>query len=268
VAHPKEILNSLKANARKSLSQNFLTSPHWADRLTDMATQVSCDEIWEIGPGLGALTKPLVSKAKVPVKIFEYDKIFAEYLKTEVPQATIFPGDFLETDTKTLLAKNPRVSILSNLPYHLSSPILRMFVQMKPNLVQLVLTFQKEFAERLLALPKTSAYGALTVMTQLHFKIETLGTIPPKAFFPPPEIASEALCLVPKANPPGIDAVDALVHAAFLHRRKKVIGNLKKAFPEGKWEAIFQQMGIQDNARAEELAKEQFLELARAYSHV
>ena len=266
--HPRELLNSLNANPRKSLSQNFLTSPHWAERLTDLATQKPCDEIWEIGPGLGALTRPLVEKAgkkSIPVKLFEYDKIFVEYLKKEIPQADMNAGDVLEADFQNLIGTK-HVTILSNLPYNISSPILRKFVAIKPSLVRLILTFQKEFADRLLAEPRTSAYGALTVTTQLHFSVEPVGTIPPKAFYPAPEIASEALCLEPKENAPGIEPVDGIVHAAFLHRRKKAIGNLKKAYPEKNWEEIYRKLGLPEGARAEEFDKDAYLALGLAYS--
>lgn len=97
MAHPKELLARLDANARKSLSQNFLTSPHWAETLTAAVIEgESAQAIWEIGPGLGALTQLLLKKAKVPVTLFEYDKKLSAFLREEYPGVDLIEGDVLK----------------------------------------------------------------------------------------------------------------------------------------------------------------------------
>ena len=228
MSHPKVLLDSLGAAARKSLSQNFLLSPHWADRLASEAADIDCDALWEIGPGLGALTRPLLEKAKVPVTLFEYDRKLAAYLRETFPQATLIEGDVLDQNLAAR-SEGKRVSVLSNLPYHLSSAILFRLGELPSVPVQLVLTFQREFAERVCAKPRTPDYSALSVLLQLQFEIENLGIVPPGAFYPVPDVDSQALRFRPK-GPPVPAPLRALIKGAFQQRRKRLAGNLKRSF--------------------------------------
>lgn len=265
MSHPRDILLSLQANARKSLSQNFLTSPHWADRLTQFVAETpKADAFWEIGPGLGALTEKLLQKAgNTPVKLFEYDRKLSAYLREKYPKVELIEGDFLEADLKAHLGSAKRIGVLSNLPYHLSSPILFKLLEYRDCFPRLVLTFQKEFAERLYALPGSRDYGQLSVLAQLQFQISSLGTLPPGAFYPMPGVSSEALLLEPKP-PMKVAAahVSQLVKSAFRHRRKKVSSNLKQAYPQAPMEAVLQRLHIPPGARPEDLSKEQYVALA------
>lgn len=265
MAHPREILLTLHANARKSFSQNFLTSPHWADLLTRRTVEVPyVEEYWEIGPGLGALTTQLLAKTSRPVKAFEIDRKLAEHLRQTQPRLEVIEGDFLDSDLSLVSPEKHSIVVMSNLPYHLSSPILFKLIDQKDRIRRLVLTFQKEFAERLIALPRTSDYGALSVIAQLHYKIESLGVLPPGAFYPVPAIASEALMLEPKAPPSiGTAHVTVVVKAAFKQRRKKLASNLKQLFPTAPIEAALERLGVSPMARPEELSKEQFVALTR-----
>jgi 16S rRNA (adenine1518-N6/adenine1519-N6)-dimethyltransferase len=259
VSHPRAILDTLGAAARKSLSQNFLLSPHWADRLTDRTTAIAADAIWEIGPGLGALTLPLLAKAKVPVTLFEYDRKLAAYLRENIPGVDLVEGDVMDQDLETR-SNGLRVSVLSNLPYHLSSAILFRLAELSTPPVQLVLTFQKEFARRVVALPSTPAYGAMSVLLQLQFEVESLGILPPGAFYPVPDVDSEALIFRPRSVgiPP---AFRKMVRGAFAQRRKKLTSNLKKAVPGTHTDAALEKMGVNPNARPEELSPAQYREL-------
>ncbi len=262
MSHPRAILESLGAAARKSLSQNFLLSPHWADKLATEAISIEADQVWEIGPGLGALTLPLLQKAKVPVTLFEYDRKLAEYLRATFPQVPLIEGDVLDQDLAGQ-AKGDRISVLSNLPYHLSSAILFRLSELPKVPVQLVLTFQREFAERVSAKPRTPSYGAMSVLLQLQYDVVSLGVIPPGAFYPVPDIDSEALRLRPKG--PAISPVlRTMVRAAFQQRRKRLAGNLKKAFPSLPVDSALEKLGISPNARPEELAPADYQGLALA----
>jgi 16S rRNA (adenine1518-N6/adenine1519-N6)-dimethyltransferase len=267
-ANPRALLIELNAAARKSLSQNFLTSPHWADQLTRVITEANAEEYWEIGPGLGALTAKLVEKTDRPIRVFEYDRKLAAYLRETFPTITVIEGDVLDADLKGIAPEATKIALLSNLPYHLSSPIFFRLAEIKERFVRLVLTFQKEFADRLIAEPRTSDYGGLSVIAQLHFRMQSLGVLPKGAFYPPPAIASEALMLEPKGPIVGGAAhLSVLVKAAFAHRRKKVSSNLKEAFPETPPEMILatlEKLGIGPMARPEELSKEDYLALARS----
>lgn len=262
--HPRLILEKLGASPLKSLSQNFLISPHWAELLAQKVTEGETpDEYWEIGPGLGALTQVLIKKINKPLVLFEYDRKVSAYLRETFPELKLLEGDVMEQDLEALSA-GKRVSVLSNLPYHLSSPILFKLVEIKPRLIHLVLTFQKEYADRLVALPKTPDYGALSILIQLHFSIEKLGIIPEGAFYPAPSIASAALKLTPLMHPElNLPLIDKIVKAAFTQRRKKMTSNLKNTLGPSRWEEWVVKLGFDANVRAEELSKENFVALSR-----
>jgi len=265
MAHPKEILARLDANARKSLSQNFLTSPHWAETLTSAVTSGETPQaIWEIGPGLGALTQLLLKKASVPVTLFEYDKKLSAFLREEYPGINLIEGDVLKAPLEDLAQKAGRVAVLSNLPYHLSSPVFFKLVEIKPHITRVVLTFQKEFAERLLAKVGQESYGALSIIAQLHFKITNLGILPSGAFYPPPAVASQAVILEPQ-NPRNLDleTLCKVIKAGFLHPRKKMVSNLKQVFPKVDWASAMEAQSLSPNTRAEELNEAQWIELSK-----
>lgn len=263
MSHPRDILLQLGASARKSMSQNFLTSPHWAERLTHLLVQPSeADEYWEIGPGLGALTSKLIDMTAKPIHAFEYDRKLAGYLRARFPSINVIEGDFLEQDIKEISASAKQIAVLSNLPYHLSSSILFQLLEQKERFSRLVLTFQREFAERLYARPRTHDYGALSVIAQIHFKIESIGILPPGAFYPVPAVSSEALLLEPICPVPyGAFYINQVVKAAFAQRRKKLSSNLKRAFPNLPIESIMERLGLSLSMRPEELSKEEYIAL-------
>lgn len=258
LAHPDVILKALGAGARKRWSQNFLISSHWATKLTERAlAPTAVDEIWEIGPGLGALSRLVLEKAKVPVRVFEIDPKLSEYLRGEFPGIQLTEGDFLDFDLSVLREKGLKISLLSNLPYHLSSPILFRWIEYADHLAQAVFTFQREFAERLYAAPRSESYGALSVLAQAAFKIERLGILPEGAFFPAPSVQSEALVLVPQPMEHW-EVLSAVVHAAFQQRRKKMVSNLKQAYRECAVEGWLAELNLDPNVRAEMLSLEEF----------
>jgi 16S rRNA (adenine1518-N6/adenine1519-N6)-dimethyltransferase len=262
--HPKARLEKLGAGARKSLSQNFLVSPHWVDKLTDVIVSSSnVDEIWEVGPGLGALTLQLVTKTKLPVRIFEYDRKLAADLREKFTGVEVVEGDFLDVDL-VARARGKRIALLSNLPYHLSSPVLFKILDERAAFPRLVLTFQKEFAERLIAKPSTKAYGSLSVLMQLTFQMTSIGILPPGAFYPKPKIDSQAVLFTPLPDlPVPFEPLRQMVKAAFAHRRKKMSSNLSALYERPRVEAALGHLGISVMARPEELVPTQFVALAQ-----
>lgn len=263
MANPREILSTLGASPLKALSQNFLTSPHWANTLVDNFLAVGdFDEIWEIGPGLGALTEVLVSKTSKPIQLFEIDRKLSAYLRNKFKDLPLHEGDFLEQDWKQLLSHPRKIAVLSNLPYHLSSPMIFRMADHKASLSHFLFTFQKEFADRLTAKPDTKIYGALTLVTEVHFSLKNLGTLPPGAFYPPPSVASQAILFIPKPPLAEEPKVIAVIKAAFAHRRKKMASNLKEAFEGVSWESELEKLGLSPTIRAESLNLQQFLLLA------
>ncbi len=259
MSHPKHLLDSLGAAARKSLSQNFLISPHWADRLATEATKVPCDAIWEIGPGLGALTAPLHAKAKAPITLFEYDRKLAAHLRTQFPQTELVEGNVLDQDLESR-SVGKKISVLSNLPYHLSSAILFRLAELPSPPVQLVLTFQKEFAQRVVSGRRSPSYGSMSILLQLQFEVMSLGVLPPGAFYPVPEVDSEALVFRPR----GVfipAAFREMVRGVFQQRRKRLSGNLRRLLPGAGTDAALEKLGIDLNSRPEELSPDQYQQL-------
>lgn len=258
----KRKLSELGASAQRRFSQNFLHSPHWITRLTQaVLDDESADEFWEVGPGMGALTEKLVQGTK-PVTAFEVDRKLAQQLRTRLPALTLIEGDFLEADLKSLGA-GKKIALISNLPYHLSSPILIKLLRSREKFTRLVLMFQKEVAERLCASPDTKEYGSLSVLVQLCFEIRSIGVIPPGAFFPKPGVDSEALQLFPRPEAAAIDSVERVARAAFAYRRKKLSSNLKLAFPKAPIDSFLERLRVSPLARAENLSPLTYRDLGR-----
>lgn len=263
--HPRKHLDLLGTQPRKSFSQNFLQSPHWIETLTASVLEgPETEEVWEIGPGLGALTEKLIEKHRGQLVVFEFDRKFAQRLRELYPTIQVVEGDFLKVDLKALLPEGKRVRLLSNLPYHISSPVLFKLLEYRQHFVHWVLTFQKEFAERLLAQPKSKAYGGLSVVVQEFLQMESLGVIPPGAFYPAPAVSSQAVRFFPSDRARVSESnLTSVVHSAFQHRRKKMSSNLSLDFEKPKVQAAMVQLSLLPTARAEELSVEHFVHLTQ-----
>jgi len=263
MSHPRQILDQLGAQPLKRFSQNFLVSPHWITKLGDATIMdPGFESVWEIGPGLGAMTRHLVANTKKPIHLFETDKKLAAFLRTEFPTITMHEGDVLKQDLSARLPTTGKVTVLSNLPYHISSAILFELIAIQDRIHKLVLTFQRELGERLIALPESKAYSALSVIAQLSFQIKSLGILPAGAFYPAPGVDSMACEFLPKPPKPYHGQMIRYTKAAFAQRRKKMLTNLRNAYPAIDWKAILGELNISENSRAENLSVEDFIRLA------
>ncbi len=259
MSHPRKLLESLGANALKSFSQNFLTSPHWAEKLTGEVLSFPAKAIWEIGPGLGALTDILVEKSPVPLTVYEIDRKFAERIRTSYPTVTLVEGDFLKTAPDDLPEAICPVAILSNLPYHVSSAILFKIVEWGTNVSGAVLTFQKEFAQRVKAKVGDESYAGLSVSAQYHFEIESLGILPKGAFYPEPGVDSEALKITPrKVSLEEAARFRRFVRLAFTRPRRKLGSNLREGYSPEELTSAYAKTTIDPNRRPETLSVEEF----------
>lgn len=263
--HPQTILSKLEASARKSLSQSFLTSDYWAEKLAKLALEAKPDRIIEIGPGLGALTQKWAHKIKDGI-VIEYDRKLAAHLREEFPTLFVIESDVLRVDLRPLSPPSLKTVILSNLPYHISSPIFFSFLESGIFPARMILTFQKEFADRLAARPREKEYGALSVLAQTYYEIELIGVLPAGAFYPKPTVASAALLIRPRFNSVRMDKLKQILRAAFAHRRKLIIRNLEMAMPPEKVAEIFARLQIPPKSRAEELTPEQYWLVTEAIS--
>src|SRR5205823_12519649 len=184
------ILREIGVSPVKSLGQNFLHDRNLAKWLVEQAAISPEDFIVEIGPGLGALTELALAKG-ARVSAIEKDKRLVQFLreKFQGDALEVVHGDALEFDTRMLYAQ-PKVKLLGNLPYYISSQLLIKFLEYPSPISLWLFMLQKELAKRLVAMPGTSDYGSLTLFVQFHHRVEYLRSVPADVFLPKPDVDS------------------------------------------------------------------------------
>src|SRR5438132_12540169 len=256
-------LREIGVSPVKSLGQNFLHDRNLAQWIVDQADIAPEDFVVEIGPGLGALTELVLAK-QARVLAIEKDKRLAEYLRNKFGGSAleIAHDDALEFDTRTLYTQ-PKVKLLGNLPYYISSQLLIKFLEYPSPISLWLFMLQKELARRLVAAPASSDYGALTLQIQLHHRVEYLRKVPASVFLPKPDVDSALVRISPR-DPQEFPACnykvfEELVRRGFSQRRKQV-GKLIR-HPVPKWEIAAAELGLNVKARAEELSLQQWIAL-------
>lgn len=251
---------------RKRFSQNFLHDPHYIERIVGAIAPAPGDRIVEIGPGLGALTAPLVERAG-HVTCIEIDRDLAARLRARFAPArlTLIEADALQVDWRALAAADPRpMKIVGNLPYHIATPLLFALVPIAQRVVAQYFMLQKEMVDRIVAAPGGKDYGRLSVMLQFRYRVMRMFVVPAGAFAPAPKVQSAIVRMVPVAPdaPPVVDAevFARVVAAAFSQRRK----TLRNALAPLLAEAQIRAAGVDPAARAETLAVAQYVALAAA----
>jgi 16S rRNA (adenine1518-N6/adenine1519-N6)-dimethyltransferase len=218
--------------ARKRFGQHFLERA-WVDKLVALVAAKPDDVLLEIGPGRGALTLPL-AQSGAQIRAVEIDRDLAVDLEALAPSTvTVISGDVLALAAADLLGEAPRVRVVGNLPYNVSSPILFRLLQLwreTQRLVDATLMLQREVAVRIAAPAGGGDYGPLSILTALHADVDTLLQLPPGAFRPPPKVHSSVIRL--RFRPPTIDVGDyarfeRLVRTLFQQRRKTSANALK-----------------------------------------
>ncbi len=260
----------LGVSPKKSLSQNFLVNHAWAQKLVSIAVEGITQEtsVWEIGPGTGALTRLLAPKVAKPLVLFEKDERCITLLKHEFQSAEYCSGDFLQAPVEKWAL--PPYRVMSNLPYQLAGPILIRLLELPVSAERMVLMFQREVAQRLLALPNSPAYNALSVRVQARYGVRSVGILPPGNFYPAPQVDSQVLCFNVKQeelflSSENARAFDFLVRVAFRQRRKTLFNNLRKEehpLTAGCLEASRLE-GLPTSTRAQELSVSDWLRLFR-----
>lgn len=251
--------------ARKRFGQNFLVSPGVISKIVAAVAPQPDDTLVEIGPGLGALTAPLLERLK-HLHVVEIDRDLIARLRGRFApeQLTIHAGDALRFDFAALAGNSP-LKIVGNLPYNISSPLLFHLADYADRVAEMHFMLQKEVVDRMVAEPGTSDYGRLSVMLQYRFHMERLFIVPPGAFNPAPKVDSAIVRLIPRKLGAGETAADPelfarLVTAAFSQRRKMLRNTLK----EFGGETLLEALGIAPTARAETLALADYVRLANA----
>jgi len=246
--------------ARKRFGQNFLADPHYVARIVDAIDPRPGDNLVEIGPGLGALTGPLIARCGHLAAI-EIDRDLAARLAERFPPEalSLHVADALAFDFSTL---GERLRVIGNLPYNISSPLLFHLARFERSIADLTVMLQREVVARMTAEPATPDYGRLTVMLQARFAVRRLFVVPPGAFSPAPKVDSAVARLVPLREARPVIADEALfaraVAAAFAQRRKTLRNALSAVCDERALRAA----AIDPAARGETLAVADFVRLA------
>ena len=251
----RQILTELDLRPSKALGQNFLIDGNILEIITREADVRSQETVLEIGPGLGALTLKLANRAGKVIAI-EKDGRLAEYIRQHYPEVELIHGDACKVDLPAC------DKVVANLPYSISTAILERFVEGENRPRRLVLTVQREVAQRLAALPRHKDYGALTLFTQFRYHVTIVHVVSPHCFFPAPHVESAIVALDRREPRVKLEAgapFHTLVRQGFQQRRKmlrKLIGDHDRV------DAALQGINMPVTVRAEELSLEQWIELA------
>lgn len=254
--------------ARKRFGQNFLIDAAVIESIVRAIAPVQTDHLFEIGPGLGALTIPILDRIN-HLNVIEIDRDLAARLahRFKPERLTIIEQDALRVDFSAL-AKDlgQPIRIVGNLPYNISSPMLFACAEHADHIVDQHFMLQREVVDRIVAAPDTTHYSRLSVMLQYRYAVEKLFDVSPEAFDPPPRVVSSIIRMIPlppaRARAKNDQLFAAVVLKAFAQRRKMLRGAL------GAWAKLmpWQEVGVEPTWRAEQVSIDGFIKMADALS--
>lgn len=249
---------------RKRFGQHFLHERFIIEKIIEAIAPQTTDNILEIGPGVGALTKHLLPHLK-RLTVIELDKDLIPLLKKQcahLGELIIYQGNALNVDLHTLGNYAVPWRIVGNLPYNISTPLLFHLLQQIDAITDMHFMLQKEVVQRILAQPGDKHYGRLSVMIQYYCQVKKLLTVKPGAFQPPPKVDSAVIHLVPHRTPPwqanNIPLFSEIVRLAFSHRRKMLQNNLGKLLTTEQ----FQSLNINPKLRPEQLSVSDYVKIS------
>ena len=252
-------------DARKRFGQHFLLDLNLTRRIARAAQPIDQGTVIEIGPGPGGLTRALLLEGAAHVVAIEVDPralgALAELRAASGERLQVIEADALTIDPASL-GPAPR-RIVANLPYNISTPLLVRWLQRADAIADMVLMFQKEVVDRLVAPPRTKDYGRLSVLAQHVCEIRRLFDIPAAAFVPPPKVTSSVARLTPRPASQrlaDLAPLERVTASAFGQRRKMLRGSLGSLFADPV--AVLEALGLSPTARAEELTVADFVRLA------
>ena len=260
---------------RRQLGQNFLIDGNVVRKIVDAAEVKNADSVIEVGPGAGALTVSLL-KLGAKLLVIEIDSGLAGMLRdlfNGEERLTIVEEDVLQVNWCDLIANNfiagNPIKLISNLPYIISAPFMYGLLKAGFPLAKAVLMFQKEVAQRLVCSPGDSVYGSLSVITQYYTKGKMLFKVSNNVFWPRPKVGSAVIQLEPRKRtlePPEEPLFWYLVQGAFQQRRKTMLNNMIRLFPDllrTELAAMLASASIEPSERPEMLSADQFANLTR-----
>jgi 16S rRNA (adenine1518-N6/adenine1519-N6)-dimethyltransferase len=258
----------MQIRAKKSLGQNFLTDPHYLDRIAAAAMIAPDDQVLEIGPGLGHLTAELAARAGVLCVIELDDRLIPELERSFGGRGNveIVHADALQYDYDALPGT---WKVVANLPYYIATPLIERLLRSGPRFSMLTLMLQKEVAERIAAHPGGKDYGVLSVLVQYHAEPRIELIVPAGAFTPRPKVDSAVITLTvapePRVTVSDPDLLERVVKAAFSQRRKTLRNSLRAlGYALGDLVKAAAQAGIDLGRRPETLGLAEFGSLADA----
>lgn len=264
----KEILHNHDIYLTKRLGQHFLIDGHVLNKIIDAASLTKDDVVVEVGPGIGTLTQALAAVAGRVIAV-EYDKRFPAILKETLDDPAnleIIESDAMDVDFESLGANK----LVSNLPYNIGTPLIAKILETAPAIREMTVMLQREVAERILSLPGTKDFGALTILAYSYADTSLVTEVKRKSFLPPPAVDSTVIKLTRLAEPrfgPDTQGFTWFCKRLFNNRRKALRGALKAAGFESHQVSLAENDSDLDfAARAEALKPEQLYEIYRALS--
>ena len=262
----RDVIARFDLKPKRSLGQHFLLDTNLTDRIVRAAGDLHGVNVIEVGPGPGGLTRSLLAVGAARVVAVEKDSrcvaAIRELAKDFPSRLHVVEADALDCDIRAL-APVPR-RIVANLPYNIAAPLLIGWLHVASAFLGMTLMVQKEIADRLVAVPRSSEYGRLSVIAQWLCKVRREFNVDRNAFTPPPKVTSTVVTLTPHPKPLALAdwrSLEQVTAAAFGQRRKMLRGSLKAL------ELDPRAAGIDPTCRAEELSVEEFCALARVHAH-
>ena len=253
----------MKHIPRKRFGQNFLTDGAIIDGIVDAINPQAGEPMVEIGPGLMALTQPLVERVG-KLTVIELDRDLAVRLRLR-PELDVIESDVLKVDFRAIATRLgvAKLRVAGNLPYNISSPILFHLLEQVDVVQDQHFMLQKEVIDRMVAAPATAAYGRLTVMLQWRYDMVNVLNVPPESFDPPPKVDSAVVRMVPREQPATLDAklLEDMVRVSFSQRRKILRNTLGRWLEEKGFAGEFDLQ-----RRAEEVPVTEYEQLAAQLS--
>ncbi|MDR5682887.1 MAG: 16S rRNA (adenine(1518)-N(6)/adenine(1519)-N(6))-dimethyltransferase RsmA [Armatimonadota bacterium] len=267
-----QVLRRHGLRPKKGLGQHFLADPTHLDRIVGLADLSERDAVLEVGAGIGTLTVRLAERAGA-VTAVEVDPALLPALREAVaghPNVRVVATDAMTLDLAAQFPQGFARKVVSNLPYQIASTLIVRMLDEVSELERLVLTVQREVAERIVAEPGTRAYGLLTLLVAYRAHARIAGRIPPGAFVPPPRVESAVVVLRPRTPPAVADPVllRTLMRAAFAQRRKQLRNAWRQLAPAEQLERAARQAGIDLRRRGEAVGLAEFVAVADAIARI
>lgn len=255
----------MKFQIKKKYGQHFLNEKNIIDKIIDIQ-KIKDNDIIEIGPGFGSLTNAIIEKKPNSLLIIEKDSSLKEHLenikKSKFKKLDLLFGDALNLNLKEI-SNSKKVFLIANLPYNIATTLIINWIKYINFFCCITVMVQKEVADRLIAKVSTKPYGRLSVLMQLHCKLEKKFDVEPENFSPPPKVVSSVIKITPTKNINlNYDKIDQLLKDSFFSRRKIIKNNLLKKYHN--IEKIFMENNLDISKRAQDISPKDYLKISKS----